>query len=76
MSCTVRTVPPKPGCMPSSTSGSPNDELGIVGADPIGAGQREFQAAAQREAVQRGNARAGQILELICRTDCPARTSS
>jgi hypothetical protein len=50
--------------------GQPQGERGIVGADSIGAGERKLQAAAQREAVQRRDAGAGKVLELL--QDCLA----
>ena len=40
-------------------------ERGVIGADPVGAGERQFQSAAQGEAADGRHARTGQILELL-----------
>ena len=45
--------------------GQSQGQLGIVRSHPVGAGERKFQAAPQCEAVQGGNAGAGQILERL-----------
>ena len=45
--------------------GQTQRQLGIVRADSIGACQRKLQAASEREAVQCGDAGAGQILERL-----------
>ena len=45
--------------------GQSQGELRVVGADPIAAGEGEFQAAAEGEPVDGSNARAGETLELI-----------
>ena len=62
---TVRTVPPKPGWMPSCTSGQPERQPLIAHGDAVAARQCQLQPAAEREAVDRGDGRAGQRLEPV-----------
>jgi hypothetical protein len=45
--------------------GQPQGERGVVRSHSIGAGEREFQAPSQREAVQGRNGGAGQIRERL-----------
>ena len=60
---TVRVTPPPPGSRPSVTSGKPTDAPGHVGDDPVVAGQRDLQAAAERGAVDRGDDRLAERLQ-------------
>src|SRR5580658_3032252 len=61
---TLRTVAPKPGWIPSSTSGSPREPL-IAHRHAVAAGEGEFQTPAESEAVQGGHGRAAQGGEVI-----------
>ena len=45
--------------------GQSQGELRVVGADPVGAGERELETAAEGKAMDGRNAREGQGLELI-----------
>jgi hypothetical protein len=45
--------------------GQPEQQLGVVGARPVGTRQCEFETASQHKTVQRRHARAGKILQLI-----------
>ena len=54
-------VPPKPGMMPSPTSGRPSLAF-FRGVDEV-AGQGQFQAAPQGEAIHRGNHRFLHLLD-------------
>ena len=48
---TVRTTPPPPGSRPRVTSGRPISTSGASSDDPVVAGQRDLQPAAERGAV-------------------------
>ena len=58
-----RAVPPRPGCRPSITSGKA--EARAVDRDPRLAGERDFEAAAEAEAVDHGDARNFQVFEAV-----------
>ena len=64
-SCTARTVPPNPGCMPSCTSGKPSVARRIVDQHAIATGEGSFETAAERKAVDGGDRRAGQSREPV-----------
>ena len=58
-----RCVPPAPGSRPRFTSGRP--QLRARHGDAVVRAQRDFQAAAQRRAVDRGDDRLGRVLHLV-----------
>ena len=60
---TVRVTPPPPGSRPRVTSGRPISIFGVVDRDPVVAGQRDLEAAAERGAVDRGDDRLAERLE-------------
>ena len=62
-SCVKRTVPPRPGCRPSITSGKPNRASSI--AIRIWQAERDFEAAAEAKAVDHGDRRNAQRFEAI-----------
>ena len=59
----TRTTPPAPGSRPSCTSGKPSSDLRVVDDDPVVAGERDLQAAAERGAVDRGDDRLAERLQ-------------
>ena len=60
---TVRVTPPAPGSRPSVTSGKPIRMPRVVHHDPVVAGQRDLQAAAERRAVDRRDHRPAEPLQ-------------
>ena len=60
-----RCVPPAPGSRPSFTSGRPH--LRRRHGDAVVAGQRDFEAAAERGAVDRGDDRLRRALDRVAR---------
>ena len=52
-----RWHPPAPGMSPSCTSGRPSCGLGMIGGDPVVAGQRQLEPTAEAGAVDGGDDR-------------------
>ena len=62
---TLRTVPPKPGMDAELHLGQPERQPLIADRHAVAAGEGELQAAAEREAVDGRDGRAGQRLQAI-----------
>ena len=60
---TVRTTPPPPGSRPSWHLGEADCDLRVVDDDPVVAGERDLEAAAERGAVDRRDDRLAERLQ-------------
>ena len=69
-----RCVPPPAGNRPRVTSGKPSSILGIINNHPVVAGQCQFQAAAQRSAIDCHSYRLATGFQLFAAIPCKCAT--